>query len=138
MEKMVYSGRISVRSAANREMIDITGDVARVVTESGVAEGVALIFTMHTTTGLYINEPESGLVDDVQSVLERLVPRGGNYKHDRIDDNAAGHIQSLILSPSVAVPIEGGRLSLGTWQAVFVAECDGPRTRTVKVKIVGE
>lgn len=135
---MVHSGRISVRSSANREMIDITGDVARLVAESGVAEGLALVFTMHTTTGLYINEPESGLVDDVQAALEKLVPRAGNYKHDRIDNNAAGHIQSAILSPSIAIPIEGGRLSLGTWQAIFMAERDGPRTRTVKVKIVGE
>jgi secondary thiamine-phosphate synthase enzyme len=135
---MVHSANINVRSTKNRQMIDITGDVARVVSDSGISEGLALVFTMHTTTGLYVNEHEGGLVDDVESVLCNLVPRSGGYKHDRVDDNAASHIQSIILSPSVVIPVEGGRPSLGTWQTVFMAERDGPRSRTVKVKVVGE
>jgi secondary thiamine-phosphate synthase enzyme len=135
---MVYTADIGVRSTGNREMIDITGDVAKVLSDSGIAEGLALVFTMHTTTGLYINEHERGLVDDVESALSALVPSQVRYKHDRVDDNAASHIQSILLSPSVVVPIEGGKLALGTWQAIFLAERDGPRSRTVKVKILGE
>jgi secondary thiamine-phosphate synthase enzyme len=135
---MVYSKSVSVRSSRNKEMIDITGDVARVVEEAGITEGLVLVFTTHTTTGLYINEHESGLVNDLESVLCGLVPAGGGYKHDRVDDNAASHIQSVLLSPSVVIPVEGGRPSLGTWQAVFLAERDGPRSRTVKVKVMGE
>jgi secondary thiamine-phosphate synthase enzyme len=135
---MVYSTDIGVRSHKNREMIDITGDVARTVADSGISEGLALVFTTHTTTGLYVNEHEGGLVHDLEAVLTDLVPPGGGYRHDRVDDNAASHIQSILLSPSVVVPVEGGRLSLGTWQAIFMAERDGPRSRTVKVKIVGE
>jgi secondary thiamine-phosphate synthase enzyme len=119
-------------------MIDITGDVARVVDESGVAEGMVLVFTTHTTTGLYINEHEGGLVNDVESVFCKLVPAGAGYRHDRVDDNAASHIQSILMSPSLVIPVERGKPALGTWQAVFLAERDGPRSRTVKIKVLGE
>jgi secondary thiamine-phosphate synthase enzyme len=135
---MVYAAHIGVRSSRNKQLIDITGDVAKAVSDSGVTEGLALVFTTHTTTGLYINENETGLVDDVETALSALVPSRGEYKHDRVDDNAASHIQSIMLSPSVVVPVERGRLALGTWQAVFLAERDGPRSRTIKVKVLGE
>ena len=135
---MVYAADIGIRSSRNRELIDITADVARAVSDSGITEGLAVVFTTHTTTGLYVNENEAGLVDDVEAVLSALVPSRGKYGHDRVDDNAAGHIQSIILSPSVVVPVEGGRLALGTWQALFLAERDGPRSRTIKVKVLGE
>jgi secondary thiamine-phosphate synthase enzyme len=135
---MVYSASINVRSTKNREMIDITGDVTKAVASSGIAEGMVLVFTVHTTTGLYINEHEGGLVDDVESVLCNLVPQRAGYRHDRVDDNAAGHIQSILMSPSLAIPVEGGKPLLGTWQAIFLAERDGPRSRTVKIKVIGE
>ena len=135
---MVYSASLSVRSTKNREMIDITGRVAEAVASSGIADGLALVFTTHTTTGLYINEHESGLVGDVESVLCKLVPQKAGYRHDHIDDNAASHIQSILMSPSLVIPVEGGRPVLGTWQALFLAERDGPRSRTVKIKVIGE
>jgi secondary thiamine-phosphate synthase enzyme len=135
---MVYTSQVKVRSARKQEMIDITGEVARVVAESGITDGLACVFALHTTTGLYINENESGLVADVESMLSGLVPAGAGYRHDRVDDNAASHMQSVLLSASLVVPVEGGRPSLGTWQSIFLAERDGPRSRTVKVKIVGE
>ena len=119
-------------------MIDITGDVARVVADSGVSDGLVLVFTTHTTTGLYLNEHEGGLVHDVETVLCGLVPAGGSYQHDRVDSNAASHVQAILLAPSLVLPVEGGGLSLGTWQAVFLAERDGPRSRTVKIKVMGE
>jgi secondary thiamine-phosphate synthase enzyme len=135
---MIYSASLSVRSTKNREMIDITGRVAEAVVSSGIADGLVLVFTTHTTTGLYINEHEGGLVDDVESVLCKLVPRKASYMHDRVDDNAAGHIQSILMSPSLVIPVEGGRPVLGTWQALFLAERDGPRPRTVKIKVIGD
>ncbi len=138
VEMMVYSASLNVRSTKNRDMIDITGDVAEVVGSSGIADGLVLVFTTHTTTGLYINEHEGGLVDDVESVLSKLVPPRAGYRHDRVDDNAAGHIQSILMSPSLVIPVEGGRPVLGTWQALFLAERDGPRSRTVKIKVMGE
>ena len=99
---------------------------------------MVLVFATHTTTGLLINEREGGLLEDVESVLAGLVPETGGYLHDRVDDNAASHIQSILLSPSLAVPIGGGRLSMGTWQSIILAERDGPRRRSLVVKVVGD
>jgi len=135
---MIHSASLSVRSTKNKEMIDITGDVEEAVASSGIGEGMVVVFTTHTTTGLYINEHEGGLVDDVESVLCKLVPQRASYRHDRIDDNAASHIQSILMSPSLVIPVERGRLALGTWQALFLAERDGPRSRTVKLKVIGD
>jgi len=135
---MVYSKTIEVVTHKTKEIVDITSEVSEAVGRSGISEGLVLVFTMHTTTGLYLNEREGGLVDDVEKVLCGLVPDGGSYRHDRVDNNAAGHIQSVLLSPSLTLPLARGSLDLGTWQSVLFAERDGPRRRSVIVKIVGE
>ena len=135
---MVYNKTIEVVTHKNKEIIDITSEVGEAVDRSGISEGLVLVFTMHTTTGLYLNEREGGLVDDVEKVLCGLVPDKGSYRHDRVDNNAAGHIQSMLLSPSLTLPLARGSLDLGTWQSVLFAERDGPRRRSVIVKIVGE
>lgn len=134
---MVYAETLKVATRKNKEIIDITSAVDEVVGKSGINEGLALVFTKHTTTGLYLNEREGGLVDDVESVLCNLVPVKGSYRHDRVDNNAASHIQSVLLSPSLTLPVARGSLELGTWQSVLFAERDGPRQRTVVVKVVG-
>lgn len=135
---MVYTKTIEVVTHKNKEIIDISSEVDEVVGKSGISDGIVLVFTMHTTTGLYLNEREGGLVDDVEKVLCGLVPDKGSYRHDRVDNNAAGHIQSVLLSPSLALPLARGSLELGTWQSILFAERDGPRRRSVIVKIVGE
>jgi secondary thiamine-phosphate synthase enzyme len=135
---LVYSSTIEVATKKNKELVDITGRIDRIVSESGISQGLALVFTVHTTTGLFINERESGLMQDIETVLCNLVPAGGSYLHDRVDDNSASHIQSTLLTASLTLPVDGGRLSLGTWQSVFLAERDGPRTRRVLVKVVGD
>lgn len=135
---MVHSSRIDVASTSSRQALDVTSRVAGVVSESGVADGLALVFTLHTTTGLFINERENGLGADIEGALQRLVPPNADYRHDRVDDNAASHIQSVMLGSSLAVPVTGGELDLGTWQRIFLAERDGPRTRTLVVKVIGE
>jgi secondary thiamine-phosphate synthase enzyme len=135
---MVYTRTVEVVTHKNKEIIDITSSVDEVVAGSGIGEGIVLVFTMHTTTGLYLNEREGGLVDDVEKVLCGLVPDRGSYRHDRVDNNAASHIQSVLLSPSLALPLARGSLELGTWQSILFAERDGPRRRSVIVKVVGE
>jgi len=135
---MVHSKRIEVATSGQSDLVDITGRVEEAVAESGVKDGIALVFTAHTTTGLFINEAERGLLDDVESVLSRTVPPGESYLHNRVDNNAPSHIQSVLLGASVAIPVEKKRLLLGTWQSIFLAERDGPRRRTVHVKVVGE
>ncbi len=135
---MTYSKRIEVKTSGKSDLVDITAEVELAVGESGIEEGIALVFTVHTTTGLFINEAESGLLDDIDKALDAAVPPRGSYLHNRVDNNAPSHIQSVLLGASLAIPVEGGGLLLGTWQNVFLAERDGPRRRTVHVKVVGE
>ena len=135
---MVYSRTIEVVTEKGRQIIDITSHVEKAVSDSGIGDGLVLIFARHTTTGLFINERESGLVQDVESVLCSLVPPRGEYMHDRVDDNAASHIQSVLLSPSLVVPVGKGALELGTWQSILFAERDGPRRRSVIIRVVGD
>ena len=94
-----------------------------------------MIFTRHTTSGLTINENEAGLVSDMETVFEIIPDK--SYLHDRIDNNARSHLQSMLLEHSIVLPISNFRLDLGTWQSVFFVELDGPRKRNVQVKIIG-
>jgi secondary thiamine-phosphate synthase enzyme len=135
---VVFSKRVAVPTSARSDLVNISAEVEAAVDESGVTEGIALVFTVHTTTGLFINEAEGGLLDDIEKALDAVVPRGGSYLHNRVDNNAHSHIQSILLGASLAIPVEKGRLLLGTWQNVFLAERDGPRRRTVHIKVVGE
>ncbi|HVP58493.1 MAG TPA: secondary thiamine-phosphate synthase enzyme YjbQ [bacterium] len=135
---MVYSTTLEISTSAAEQAVDITSRVGGLVRESGIANGLVLVFTTHTTTGLFLNEHEGGLEKDVQGVLARLVPPRAGYLHDRVDDNAASHIQSVLLGPSLVLPVTDGRLDLGRWQNIFLAERDGPRRRTVVVKVMGE
>ena len=135
---MVYSKRIQVATSGKTDLKNISGEVEAAVGESGITEGIVLVFTVHTTTGLFINESEGGLLDDIEKALEAVVPSRGSYLHNRVDNNAPSHIQSILLGASLAIPVEKGRPLLGTWQNVFLAERDGPRRRTVHIKVVGE
>ena len=135
---LIYSKTTDITTKRNKQIVDITADVGRVVTESDIGDGFVLIFTLHTTSGLFINEHESGLLQDVEGVLCGLVPETGAYRHDRVDDNATSHIQSILVSTSLAVPVESGRLVLGTWQSIFLAERDGPRKRSIVLRVVGD
>jgi len=98
--------------------------------------GIAVIYTPHTTTALIVNEAESGLLEDIVEVLQKLIPKGAGYKHDRIDDNADAHLRACILGNSLVIPVENGRLVLGTWQRILFVELDGPRRRRVYVKVI--
>jgi len=111
-------------------VVDVTDEVATAVPDD--ATGTATVFVPHTTAGVVVNEPESGLLADIEAALSRIVP-DDDYEHDRIDDNAAAHLRALVLGESVTVPITDGRPDLGTWQSILFVECDGPRTRRVRV-----
>ena len=131
---MLHTLRISTRSRA--ELIDITAQVQDVVKKSGISEGICVVYVPHTTAGITINEgADPDVRRDILEQLERLVPRDGSYRH--VEGNADAHIKASILGSSVLIPVSGGRLSLGTWQAVFFAEVDGPRSRRVLVQVMG-
>ena len=136
--------RIEIETRQSTELIDITGKVKEIVktktkNKSGnLDSGICVVFTRHTTSGLIINENETGLKSDILALLNDLIPKGKGYLHDRIDDNAHSHLRAVLLGSSVTIPIEKGGLTLGTWQSIFFVECDGPRRREVYVTVIKE
>ncbi len=116
------------------EVVDITSQVQRAVEKAKLESGICLVYTLHTTTGITINEAESGLIQDIINLMRSLAPQGAGYLHDRSDGNAHAHLQAVLLGSSVTVPVEKGRLILGTWQRILFLELDGPRRRRVYVK----
>jgi len=128
--------RLELRTKESTELIDITSEVKRIVSATGVDSGICVVFTRHTTTGIIINENETGLRSDILRMLDELVPRGKGYLHDRIDSNAHAHLRAVLLGSSVSIPIENGSMVLGTWQSIIFVECDGPRRREVFVQVV--
>ncbi|KUK44727.1 MAG: secondary thiamine-phosphate synthase enzyme YjbQ [Methanothrix sp.] len=127
---------IEIKTEKPVQVIDITQRVKDAVKESGVEKGICLVYTLHTTTGIVINEAESGLVQDLLRRISSLAPPGDGYFHDRIDDNAHAHLQAVLLGNSQTISIEEGSLMMGTWQRVLFLELDGPRRRNVILKIV--
>jgi secondary thiamine-phosphate synthase enzyme len=124
-----------VTTRQSQEVVDITREVAEVVARAGCDEGVCTVFVRHATAAIVINEnADPGFRADVVTALDRLFP-AGIWQHDQIDDNGAAHLKATILGPSEAVPIQGGRLRLGTWQGIALVECDGPREREVVVDV---
>jgi len=136
-EMKTFLKEVSIRTGGRVEFRDIMREVEEAVRESGIKSGVAIIFTPHTTTGIFMNEDESGLKRDLEKVLERLIPERGGYMHDEVDYNAYAHLRSILLGASLIVPVENGGLMLGTWQSIFLAEFDGPRSRRVYVRVMG-
>ncbi|HEY3216032.1 MAG TPA: secondary thiamine-phosphate synthase enzyme YjbQ [Candidatus Eisenbacteria bacterium] len=120
------------------ELVNVTRQVAQAAKQSGVETGIALVSVPHTTCALIVNEDEPGLREDILRLVTQVVEplrAAEPFAHDRIDDNAAAHLGSVLLQCSVAVPITSGRPALGTWQSVFLVELDGPRRRTLRVTI---
>ncbi|MFQ6093888.1 MAG: secondary thiamine-phosphate synthase enzyme YjbQ [bacterium] len=134
----VYSQELSVPSRKRVELIPITGEVSSAVSESKIDSGICLIYSPHTTTAIFTNEDESNLLADIEQALEKLIPVGGQYRHNLIDKNTDAHLRGILVSNSLTVPVAGSRLALGTWQSIFFAELDGPRQRRLKVIVVGQ
>lgn len=128
--------KLKIQTSKRIELIDITSEIQEEIKKSKVAEGICFISTMHTTTAIIINENESGLKEDILNLLEKLVPKAAGYRHDAIDNNADAHLKALLLGASESLPISEGKLELGTWQRIFLAELDGPRSRIVNLSIL--
>ncbi|MDP2841091.1 MAG: secondary thiamine-phosphate synthase enzyme YjbQ [Candidatus Methanoperedens sp.] len=128
---------MDIQTTTRTELIDITDRVRAVVKESGTKDGICVISTRHTTSGIIVNENERGLRKDTLEMLETLVPENKSYAHNQIDNNADSHLRAVLLGNSATIPIEDGHLVLGTWQSIFFVELDGPRTRNVNIKIIG-
>jgi len=122
-----------------REYINITSEVEKVVRKSGIKEGFVLVSAMHITAGVYVNDAESGLIQDIDEWLEKLAPFNPNYRHHRTgEDNGDAHLKSLLIHHEVIVPITNGELDLGPWQQIYYAEFDGQRRKRLIIKAIGE
>ncbi|WP_158056319.1 secondary thiamine-phosphate synthase enzyme YjbQ [Halorussus halophilus] len=124
-----------VETQERTQVVDVTEKVRDELQGQNVSDGLCTVFVQHTTAGVVVNEAESGLLEDIESFLQNIVPDHDDYRHDRIDDNADSHLRALLLGESATVPIEDGELALGTWQKLLFVECDGPRTRRVRVTV---
>lgn len=129
---------IEIKTKEPIEVIDITPQVQKAVEESNMESGLCLAYTLHTTTGITVNEAESGLIKDILNMLGTLVPRKNGYLHDRSDGNAHAHLRAVLLGNSAAIAFERKRLILGTWQRILFIELDGPRHRRINVKMLSD
>jgi secondary thiamine-phosphate synthase enzyme len=126
---------LTVSSGSQTEWIDISRLVQKAIADSGVSEGVAFLFVPHTTAGITINEgADPSVVEDIQAYLNQAVPFKGPYRHG--EGNSPAHIKASLIGSSVLVGVEKGRPVLGTWQAIFFCEFDGPRKRRLYLKIL--
>ncbi len=132
----MYKRVFEVKTSERLEIVDISSGINSILAGSGVKTGLVNLFSQHSTSGIVINENESGLVEDFKNLLKTIVEDEAGYKHDRIDNNADSHLRSLLLGNSVNVPVENGRMELGTWQSIFFIELDGPRTRNIIVTVL--
>ena len=126
---------IAIKTNTQTQILDITAQVQKVVSESGIAEGLCCVFIPHTTAGVTINEnADPSVKQDIVMELNKVIPFDDNYSH--LEGNSAAHIKASIIGSSVNIPLKNNNLLLGTWQGICFCEFDGPRTRKFYVKIV--
>jgi len=137
-----YTKELWFNTKKRIEFINITDQVQEAIDESGIKEGLVLINPMHITAAVYVNDNESGIIQDYQDMLRRLVPehpKTGDYKHNMTgEDNAYAHMWRQLIGHQVTMAVTKGHLHLGPWERIFYAEFDGQRKKRVLVKIAGE
>jgi secondary thiamine-phosphate synthase enzyme len=130
---------LTFHTKTQRAYVHITPQVETILKKSGVKDGMVLVSAMHITAGVYVNDNESGLIEDIDQWLEGLAPFKANYKHHQTgEDNGDSHLKALLIHHEVIVPVTNGMLDFGTWQRIFYAEFDGQRDKRVIVKVMGE
>ncbi|MBN2092063.1 YjbQ family protein [candidate division KSB1 bacterium] len=131
---MIEIKKFSIRSTSHSQFINITQQVQQMVTDSGISDGICVVFIPHTTAAVTINEnTDPNVPVDIIHELNKVIPWADNYAHS--EGNSAAHIKTSLIGASEVILVEKGRLVLGTWQSIFFCEFDGPRTRHVFVKI---
>lgn len=131
----MISQRLQIRTGGRTDFVDISAQIAAAVAESGVDSGLCHVYVPHTTAGVTINENADPSVQlDIINVLDRIVPWEAGYSH--AEGNSAAHVKASLMGSTAVIPIEDGRMQLGTWQGIYFCDFDGPRTRNVLVKVV--
>lgn len=127
--------RIEIRSTEREQLLDISAQIQREIEEAGVDDGVAHLWSLHTTCGLTVNEgADPDVARDLVAWMRRVAPRDGDYRH--AEGNSDSHVKTLLCGPGLTLLVEDGRLLLGTWQRVFLCEWDGPRTRSIALTVI--
>lgn len=134
-----HTAYMTFNTKKHREYRNITEDVAQAVADAKVQEGLALVSAMHITAGVFVNDADDGLLEDIDEWLEKLAPFKRDYRHHRTGEtNGDAHLKNLLVHHEVILPITQGRLDLGPWQQVFYAEFDGQRPKRLVIKVMGE
>ncbi len=129
---------VHVNIPSRYALVNITDLVDEVLARSKIQDGICFVSAMHITAGVYVNDAESGLLNDIAKWIENLAPFGENYRHHQTgEDNGDAHLKSYLTNHSLTAPISKGRLDFGTWQQIFYAEFDGSRNKRILVKIMG-
>ncbi|MBI3398423.1 MAG: YjbQ family protein [Deltaproteobacteria bacterium] len=135
----VFTEYLYLETKKKREYVNITDEVDNIVKKSGIEDGMALVSAMHITAGIYVNDAESGLIQDIDDWLQKLAPEGPDYRHHKTGEtNGDAHLKNLLIGHQVILPITKGRLDLGPWQQVYYAEFDGKRRKRIVVKVMGK
>jgi len=135
----IYNEIIEMTTKQKREFVKLTERVKAAVQKSGLQDGVVLVTSLHVNAGVFINDEEPGLLEDISEWANKLAPESNPYKHPaRFESNASAHLQTLLLNHQAMVGFAQGRLELGPWQEIFFAEFDGQRPRRIQVKVLGE
>jgi secondary thiamine-phosphate synthase enzyme len=130
---------LTFNTRKHREYVHITPQVDAALKKSGIREGMILVSAMHITAGVYVNDHESGLIEDIDEWLEKLAPFREDYQHHQTgENNGDSHLKSMIVHHQVIVPVTNGKLDLGPWQRIFYAEFDGQRPKRLIIKVMGE
>ena len=140
---VVLGESLEIETTQRVELVDLTETVREIVRRSSIREGIASLWSLHTTCAIFINEAQTALHADILRLLEQVVARDGGWMHndpahsdcDRM--NADAHLRAMLLGHSLTVQIAAGEVILGTWQRILAAEMDGPRTRTMRVQLMG-
>jgi secondary thiamine-phosphate synthase enzyme len=140
MKMKSYRKELTMRTNTRRAFVNITSQVEAAIAESGIREGLVLVNAMNITSGVFINDHESGLHRDMERWLEKLAPEKPyeQYDHNGYEDNADAHLKRTIMGRETVAALTNGRLDFGTWEQIFYAEFDGKRDKRVLVKIIGE
>lgn len=134
-----YTEYLWFHTKKHRDYINITPEIEQIVSKSRIQEGMALVSAMHITSGIYVNDAEEGLIQDIDEWLEKLCPFKENYRHHLTGEtNGDSHLKNLLVHHQIIAPVTKGRLDFGPWQQIYYAEFDGERKKRVIVKVMGE
>lgn len=134
-----HTDYLTFNTKKHRAYVHITPQVEKIVQDSRIQQGLVLVSAMHITAGVYVNDNEDGLIQDIDQWLEQLAPFRENYLHHQTgEDNGDSHLKAILVHHQVMLPVTDGKLLLGTWQRVFYAEFDGQRSKRVVVAVMGE